>query len=180
MKYLNTKDIEALCEKRITLIEKLEIGTLSKEDFIIENYQMMKPYQKVNYDVNSVEEGILKYHYFNTMAKKLMLEADGIEFKDPNRCEKLRDKAFDFYLKKDKITLNMLEFIGYKDVEAYFIHMKSKSLEGLIYEIRFNNHEKVVLHSKDRKILYKLKEANCFFDERMASVIDDYVNTKIY
>ena len=74
----------------------------------------------------------------------------------------------------------MLEYIGYKDVEAYFIHMKSKSLEGLIYEIRFNNHEKVVLHSKDRKILYKLKEANCFFDERMASVIDDYVNTKIY
>ncbi len=180
MKYLNTKEIEALCEKRITLIEQLEIGTLSKEDFIIENYQMMKPYQKVNYDVNSIQEGTIKYHYFNTLAKKLMLEADGIEFKDPNRSEKLRDKAFDFYSKKDKITLNMLEFMGYKDVEAYFIHMKSKSLEGLIYEIRFSNQEKVVLHSKDRKILYKLKEANCFFEERMASVIEDYVNTKIY
>lgn len=180
MKYLNTKDIEALCIRRLELIEQLELGELSKEDFIMENYQMMQPYQKVSYEISSVEEGILKYHYFNTMAKKLMLEADAIEFKNPNKCENLRDKAFDFYLKKDKITLKMLEFVEFKEVEAYFIHMKSKSLEGLIYEIRFNSHEKVVLHSKDRKILYKLKEANCFFDERMASVIDDYVNTKIY
>ena len=60
------------------------------------------------------------------------------------------------------------------------IEPKSKSLEGLIYEIRFNTCEKVVLHSRDRKILYKLKEAGCFSEEPVASVIDVYVNTKAY
>ena len=140
----------------------------------------MSPFQKVNFEVSSIDEGIIKYHYFNTMAKKLMIEADGLEFKDPKSCDKLRQSAYDFYLKKDKITLSLLEFVDFKGVEAYFIHMKSRTLDGVIYEIRFNTCEKVVLHSRDRKILYKLKESGCFSHEAMASVIDEYVNTKVY
>jgi hypothetical protein len=180
LKHLSTHEIEALCSKRIELIEQLEVGLLSKEDFIMENYQMMQPFQRVSYEIRSLEEGVIKYHYFNTMAKKLMIEADAIEFKAPDQCSRLRSEAFEYYVKKDKITLNMLEFMGYKGVEAYFIHMQSRSLEGYIYEIKFNHHEKVVLHSKDRKILYKLKAANCFIEERQESIIQDYVNTKIY
>lgn len=180
MKKLDEKAINLLCDRRLELIDHLEMGRLNKEEFITENYSMMCMYHNVNYVVRSVEEGTLKYHYFNTMAKKLMLDADACEFKDPKQSEKLRDKAYDLYSKKDKVTLNLLEYVGYKSIEAYFIHMNSKSLEGLIYEIRFNHHQKVVLHSKDRKILFKLKEANCFFDERKASVVNDYVNTKIY
>ena len=180
MKNLTEQDIRQLCFKRIELIEQLELGTLSKEAFIMENYQLMSPFQKVNYDVTSIDEGVIKYHYFNTMAKKLMIEADGLEFKDPKSCDKLRQTAYDFYLKKDKITLSLLEYVDFKGVEAYFIHMKSRTLDGVIYEIRFNTCEKVVLHSRDRKILYKLKEAGCFSEEPVASVIDVYVNTKAY
>ncbi|MDH8678885.1 hypothetical protein QE109_12035 [Fusibacter bizertensis] len=180
MKEFNSKEIEAFCQKRIELITLLEQGQLTKENFIIENYELMSGFKRVNYQIESIEEGILKYHYFNTMAKKLMLEADAIEFKDYTNCVKLKDRAYDFYSKKDKITLSMLEKVEFKEVEAYFIHMNSRTLEGQIYEIRFNNYEKVVLHSKDRKILYKLRETGCFSDEPIASVIADYVNTKIY
>lgn len=180
MKDLNQDQIRTLCDKRLELICKLELGEISKEAFIIENYEMMAPYQKVSFDVTSIEEGVIKYHYFNTMAKKRMIDADAYEFRDPRTYMYLKNRAFDYYLKKDKISLNMLEFVDYKGVEAYFIHMNSRTLEGQIYEIRFSDYEKVVLHSKDRKILYKLKEANCFIEERMASVIEEYVNTKIY
>ena len=180
MRHLTENDIEKLCIRRIELIEQLELGSLTKEEFIMENYQLMSPFQKVSFQVESIDEGVLKYHYFNTMAKKLMIEADALEFKDPNKCNRLRDNAFDFYSKKDKITLNLLEHVEYKGVSAYFIHMKSKRLEGVIYEIKFDTCEKVVLHSRDRKILYKLKESGCFCEEPMASVIDDYVNTKLY
>lgn len=180
LKKLDEKAIGQLCDRRLELIDHLETGLLNKEDFITENYAMMCKLSGVGFEVNSVEEGVLKYHYFNTMAKKQMLDADASEFRDPKLSSKLREKAYDLYLKKDKVTLNLLEFVEYQSIEAYFIHMNSKSLEGLIYEIRFNDHEKVVLHSKDRKILFKLKEANCFFDERKASVVNDYVNTKIY
>lgn len=180
MKALGSKEIEALCERRIELIGMLEEGLLTKESFILENFNLMSPYQQVSFEIKSVEEGVIKYHYFNTLAKKMMLDADALEFKDARMSARLRENAYTNYLKKDKITLNMLELVDYKEIEAYFIHMKSKSLEGQIYEIRFNGYEKVVLHSKDRKILYKLKTANCFFDERLESVIDDYVNTRIY
>jgi len=180
LKVLSSQHISALCEKRIELICKLESGDLTKEAFINENYEMMSPYQKVTFDVETLDEGVLKYHYFNTMAKKHMLEADAYEYRDPRKYEQLKNIAYDYYSKKDKISLKMLELVDFDGVQAYFIHMNSRSLEGLIYEIRFNDHEKVVLHSKDRKILYKLKEANCFIEERMPSVIEEYVNTKIY
>ena len=100
MRHLTENDIEKLCIRRIELIEQLELGSLTKEEFIMENYQLMSPFQKVSFQVESIDEGVLKYHYFNTMAKKLMIEADALEFKDPNKCNRLRDNAFDFYSKK--------------------------------------------------------------------------------
>ncbi len=180
MNNLRCESTEDYFKKRIELIELLETGVLDKEGFINENYALMSSFNPGGVKVTTVEDGIIKYHYFNTMAKKKMLESDAIEFKDAYRSRRLRDEAYDLYIKKDKITLNMLETVNYKGVEAYFILMNSRSLMGQIFEIRFNQYEKVVLHSKDRKILYKLKEMGCFSEEPIASVIATYVNTKIY
>lgn len=165
--------------KRLELIQRLEVGELDKETFILENYRLIGSYTPQNFNVNSVEEGVVKYHYFNTKAKKLMLEADELEFRDPRMSDRLKNNAYDFYVKKDKITLAMLEHVNFEGVTAYFINMNSKYLEGSIYEICFKEHDKVILHSRDRRILYKLKCAGCYDEETRDSVIGDYVNTKI-
>ena len=168
-----------LGSKRLELIERLEVGELDKETFILENYRLIGSYMPQNFNVDSVEEGVVKYHCFNTKAKKLMLEADELEFRDPRKSDRLKENAYEFYVKKDKITLAMLEHVDYKDVSAYFINMNSKYLEGSIYEISFKAHDRVILHSRDRRILYKLKCAGCFDEEPRDSIIRDYVNTKI-
>lgn len=173
-------DIGFLCTKRLDLIDQLEAGLLTKEDFILENYKVLEPYENVSVTVSTVDEGILKYHYFNTKAKKMMLDADEIEFRSPYESNKLKNLAYDWYLKKDQVTFQLISMVEAKAMNAYFIHMNSRSLEGQIFEIDFIEHDRVVLHSKDRRILHKLKVAGCFNEERKASKIQTYVNTKIY
>lgn len=173
-------EIGTLCLKRLELIDRLDSGELDKENFILENYKMIAAYDRVGFNVLSVDEGIMKYHYFNTLAKKKMLEADALEYKDPRRSNQLKNEGFDYYIKKDRITLNMLALVDYQGVDAYYIHMNSKSLEGSIYEIDFLEFDRVILHSKDRKILHKLKTAGCFQGVYRDSRIKGYVNTKVY
>lgn len=177
---MKEENIGALCIKRLELIDQLEQGILNKESFIMENYQMLKTISRVGFEISSVDEGIMKYHYFNTLAKKKMLEADLLEYRDPAAASKVKSEAFDLYLKKDRITLNLLEYVNYNDIEAYYIQMNSKHLEGTIYEIVFLNHDRVILHSKDRKILYKLRTSGCFSENWRESKIQTYVNTKVY
>lgn len=168
-----------LTDKRIALIHELEKGKIDKTEFILENFEMLKSYTPSNYNVNSIEEGIVKYHYFNTAAKKLMIEADELEFRDPRESGRLKENAYDLYVKKDKITLAFLEHVNFEDIEAYFINLNSKYLEGVIYEIQFKSLDKVILHSKDKRILYKLKTAGCFSEVPKKSAICSYVNTKL-
>lgn len=171
--------MESVCEKRLELIRALECGNLSKELFIEANYELIKDLKSTDYGVSTVHEGIVKYHYFNTMAKKTMLEADIYEYRNPYEYRKLRESAYDFYLKKEKITLGLLETVNYQAVDAYFIQLRSQNLSGQIFEIVFKDLEKVILHSKDKKILHKLKTNGCFDETLRPSAIDDYVNTRI-
>ncbi len=172
-------DFGAMCAQRLLLIDALEEGRLTKEAFILENYEMLKYCHHIGFNVKSVNEGIIKYHYFNTMAKKMMLDADEIEFRAPEKSIALKEEAYRFYLKKDRITLQLLEFVSFQNVNAYFIHMKSKRLEGEIFEIDFYACDRVILHSKDKKILHKLKTAGCFQDGKVESKVQTYVDTKI-
>mgnify|MGYP007062428065 FL=1 len=69
-----------------------------------------------------------------------------------------------------------MELIDYKDVDSYFIILKSKRLQGKIFEIHVNSIEKVILHSKSKVILEKLIENEVFSSEPRKSLIDSYVN----
>ncbi|MBE0450455.1 MAG: hypothetical protein IBX70_06385 [Clostridia bacterium] len=174
------KDIGVLVSKRLALIDQLEKGKLTKESFINENYRMLETYGKVSFDMDTVDEGVLKYHYFNTMAKKLMLEADAIEYREPSKYFQLKNQAYDYYVKKDRITLKLLDLVDCTAVRAYYINMNSRQLEGAIYEIDFIDYDRVILHSKDRKILHKLRSSGCFLEEKLESKVKAYVNTKVY
>lgn len=176
---MKSEDIEQLCEKRVALIKELELGKLTKETFILENYRLMAEFKNVNTDISSIEEGIIKYHYFNTHAKKYMIEAEEIVYRDSRQSEKLKNQAYDLYVKKDQVTLKLIEQLEFRRLEAYFIYMNSRHLEGQIYEIRCLDYEKVVLHSKDKKILHKLRTAGCFHENKMESIIQSYVNTRL-
>jgi len=171
--------INELSLMRLTLIQKLENGELDKTEFILENHKLLEGYTPQNFRVGSIDEGVVKYHYFNTKAKKLMIDADELEYRDPRTSNRLKENAYDLYLKKDKITLEMLEFVNFQNIEAYFIKMNSRYLEGAIYEICFSDLDKVILHSKDKRILYKLKCAGCFHESARDSAIESYVNTKL-
>jgi len=174
------QELKVLCEKRMSLINELENGNLTKECFIQENYSIIKNIKDVDFEVSSCNEGIVKYHYFNTLAKMKMMEADEIEFRDNYRSNTLKEEAYQYYIKKDKITLELLKLVDFKDVNAYYISLNSKSLFGSIYEIEFKELEKVVLHSRDRKIKYKLTQYGCFNDGVKESIVNEYVNTKVY
>ena len=81
-----------------------------------------------------------------------------------------------YYYLKDLATEKLLELIDYKDIEAYFIKLKSKRLTGEIFEIYLKDFDKLILHSKNKSLLQKLKEKECFLDEAKISMIDSYVN----
>jgi len=177
-------DIESLCSRRLTLIDQLESGLLSKEAFICENYEMFSDLEgdepfRIRMEIETFSEGVMKYHYFNTLAKKYMLDADAVEYREPEQCKRFRSLAYELYIKKDRIALAMLEHVAFKDVTAYYIRMNSKSLEGSIFEIDFLKEDRVVLHSRDPKMRYKLKSAGCFSEELRASKVESYINTKI-
>ncbi|MBS7528604.1 hypothetical protein KHM83_18200, partial [Fusibacter paucivorans] len=61
-----------------------------------------------------------------------------------------------------------------------YIDLNSRALCGQVFEIVLHDLDSVILHSRDRKILFKLKAAGCFEDSAKPSLIHDYVNTKVY
>lgn len=176
---MKEQNIDLLCEKRKSLIMALEQGELNKEGFIKENFKMIQAIKRVDMYVTTPEEGIIKYHYFNTMAKMKMMDADVYEYRSPEIYRKYQDEAHQFYHKKEQITHGLLELLEFKGVSAYFINMKSHHLRGTVFEIVIDDFDYGILHSKDRKILNKLKLSGCFCEEQRDSLIDQYVNTKL-
>ena len=85
------------------------------------------------------------------------------------------EKSNYYYSKKDRATLTALRMLDYKDVEAYFVKVKSKFLKGKLFEIVIEE-EDVILHSTSSLILKCLREEGVFHEESRKSLIDDYVN----
>ena len=66
--------------------------------------------------------------------------------------------------------------VGYDNVESYFIKLRSKRLQGIIFEIYISSLDKVILHSKNNNILNMLRQNEVFDEEVRPSLIDSYVN----
>lgn len=177
---MKNSNLPILYEQRCLLIQALEKGEIDKETFIQENYKLISDIKHVDLEVSSMEEGLLKYHYFNTMAKMKMIEADEIEFRDPATYQRLKNMAYAYYQKKEQVTYAFIKYKDFKNMHAYFIDLNSKALNGSIFEIVLEDAAYAVLHSKDKKILNLLKKAACFEECIKPSVIHTYVNTKVY
>jgi hypothetical protein len=170
---------ETFMMRRDELIDQLEAKTLSKADFIEANYrEFVEGVKPPSTAIRTVEEGIIAYQYYNTKAKKLMIEGDNDYYRDPRYAKQCHDRAHDQYVKKDAVTTAIIDLLGYQNMEAYFVSLQSDELHKELYEIVLTAYHRVIFHSKDKRLLNRLRKNGVFFEEIRPSIIDDYVNTK--
>ncbi len=129
-------------------------------------------------EVLSVADGILKYHFINTLAKKRMLDAEEFEFKDFSRFLEMRKLAYTLYDYKDAITYGLVNCLleAGRDIRYYKIHMRSEALDGKMYELCALPSERLVLHTMDKTVLDLLKKFGVEELSKQQSIISDYVN----
>ena len=119
------------------------------------------------------------YQYYNVLAKYYtMLAKDVRRYGKHDKYSKYyRNIGNKYYHEKDKATLQLLRYLKFKNVEAYFIEVESKFLADKLYEIVLLDY-KAIFHSKSQWLLKVLKEENVFVDEKKKSLIDDYINER--
>jgi hypothetical protein len=176
---MEEEKLEAFISFRNELIDQLDQGKINKFDFIRKNYEYISKYEVNPYgDIESVSGAAFAYQYFNSKAKYYLSKAFEIELKDPEEAYELRELGFENYEYKNNVIKKVLELINYKNVEAFYIEMNSKALEGELFEIVLLDYEKMIFHTKDLLILNRLKKNNCFSKEIKDSLIAEYINEK--
>lgn len=167
---------------RESLIYQYKKGDMSKKEFIEAHHDFiiqlnLKPF--VN-RIDSYEKGIYNYQYYNIMVKycKMKMKDKKIIEKHPDMIVKYKEKVNYYYRQKDDTIRKLLRFLGYENVEAYYIKTKSEFLNGKLFEIVLNDYDNTVLHTINQGILRELQEENVFWEEKRKSIIDDYVNER--
>lgn len=160
-------------------IDLLTEKKINKDEFLERNYLFLinlglKPFSKIQ----ELEEAIYNYQYYNIMAKIANTKAfkcQNFPKKKKNHTKYINDRENYYYL-KDVATLSLIDMVGFENIDAYFISLKSKRLTGQIFEIKVKNCDKLILHSKNKKILDRLRNNKAFCEEIRESLIDSYVN----
>lgn len=168
-------------EEREALIFKYKKGDLTKREFVEEHYYYiirlkLKPFQRID----SFEKGIYNYQYHNAVAKYnwLKMREKKLIEKHPELVRELEEKVNFHYRKKDEAIRNLLRYLNFSNVEAYFIKAKSDYLDNKLIEIVLHDYEGVILHTINPGIVEELEEEGVFQPIRKRSKIDDYVNKK--
>ena len=170
------KSFEKFRKETIDLLDK---ELISKDEFLYRNLSYierldLKPFNRID----SIDKAIYNYQYYNLLAKKSNTDASKLlhnpkKKKAYLRCINQRENYYDL---KDIATLKLIEMVGYDNVESYFIKLRSKRLQGIIFEIYISSLDKVILHSKNNNILNMLRQNEVFDEEVRPSLIDSYVN----
>ncbi|WP_311492809.1 DUF6648 family protein, partial [uncultured Anaerococcus sp.] len=152
---------------------------IDKDEFLARNYDFLvnldlKPFS----NIRQLEEAIYNYQYYNIMAK--YANAQAFKLQNSSKKKKIYTKLINdrenYYYLKDLATESLIDLVGFENIESYFINLKSKRLTGQIFEIYVTSFDKLILHSKNKKILCKLRQGNSFCEEIRESLIDSYVN----
>lgn len=182
MAYYKSKGIfETFFENRSSLIIQYANGDISKKEFLEYNFDFVqdmdvKPFRKID----SYEKGMYNYQYYNVLAKYYTMLA-----KDIRRSGK-HDKYYiyyknmgnEYYHEKDKATLQLLRFLEFKNIEAYFIQVESRFLQDKLYEIVLLDYKEAIFHSKSYWLLKILKKEGVFIEGKKKSLIDEYINER--
>ena len=170
---------ETFFKRRSYLIKELENGNITKKQFLEHNYNLvrranMRPFLRID----NYEMGMYNYQYYNVLAKyyKMLAKESKNSKRSSRNYKDYINKGNNYYNEKDKATLGLLEFLEFKNMEAYYIDMNSRSLKGELFEIVLLDHEEAIFHSKSKKILDILKENKVFDNRLRKSKIDEYIN----
>lgn len=164
---------------RIESIDLLSDKKINKDEFLNRNYKFLtnlglKPFS----NIRDLEEAIYNYQYYNIMAK--FANAKAFKYQNAPKKKKIHTRLINdrenFYYLKDLATDSLIDMVEPENIESYFISLKSKRLTGEIFEISIKSCNKLILHSKNKKILNKLRQKNVFCEEIRESLIDSYVN----
>ncbi len=161
---------------RQALIDQYAKGDLTKKEYLNKNLDAVlalkdEPFKRVD----SVEKGLFNYQFFNAMAKDACMEAK--KYYDKDFCYVYTEQMDYYYDRKDGATMKILELLDFRDVESYFIKVKSKELKNRLFEIILKERN-MILHSTSEAILNRLREENCFSEGVRKSLIDGYINHK--
>lgn len=173
------KKLDLFEDWRIESIDLLSDKKINKDEFLDRNYKFLinlglKPFS----NIRDLEEAIYNYQYYNIMAKFANVKAFKCQNlpKKKKTYTKLINDRENFYYLKDLATDSLIDMVSPENIESYFISLKSKRLTGEIFEISIKSCDKLILHSKNKKILNKLRQKNVFCEEVRESLIDSYVN----
>lgn len=183
-------------QHRQSLLFQYKMGDLSKNEFIQENFNTIerlgiKPFKRID----NIKKAIYNYQYFNVLAKYYYSLARDFAAGSKQKASYLA-QSNSFYYEKDKVTMALLKLLNFRNIEAYFVKVKSKKLQNKLFEIVIKDPDALyeintlsfphggmeaddlVLHSKSPFILNRLKEEGVFLDEKKRSVTDSYINQK--
>ena len=181
---------------RQTLLYQYIKGDLTKKEFLDLNYSFifkldLNPFKKVD----NVKKAVYNYQYYNILAKYYQSNANELSYNDVRRQDFISQSLY-YYNKKDQTTLKLLNLINFKNVEAYFVKVKSLNLKNKLFEIVISDpdvllelsdgfylskgieNSLLILHSKSTSILKVLKEEGVFLEKQKKSIIDNYINQK--
>lgn len=178
--YLKKRNnFDSFFDMRSSLIVQFGNGDITKKQFLEYNYDLvmhmnLKPFLKVD----SYEKGMYNYQYYNVLAKYFNMMAKNVKnTRKHNRYYNYYlNKGNNYYHEKDKATLDIITYLEFKGMEAYYIDMNSRLLDGKLYEIVLLNYEEAIFHSKAIWLLNILKEKGVFIDKKRVSLIDGYIN----
>jgi hypothetical protein len=171
--------MEKFFHNRDALIDEYSMGRMSKTDFIVKNYDFITSlhFRPFEAPLKSYKECLYNYQYYNILAKYANLQAQELETFDPKEAALFKEEELNYYKMKDVATLNLLEFVNYENVEAYFMNLSSNRLCGQLFEIVFKDYYRAIFHSMSPDILRKLRKHSVFSPVYKDSVIHSYVNS---
>lgn len=165
---------------RQSLIDQYLKGDMTKREYLNKNYDAV-----INNDIgpftilDSVDKCLYNYQYYNALAKENKSISSHYDMEYELKKD-FREKSNYYYHKKDMATRQVLKLLDYKNVEAYFVKVKSHALKGKLFEIVCRDYDiyDMILHSTNTGILNSLREEGVFVEGSRVSLIDGYVNAR--
>ena len=169
--------IQKYFKYRQSLIDQYKKGDMTKREYLQMNYDAVVygdigPFR----NMDTVEKALFNYQYYNALAKE-MKTISTTKSMDPELKQDYRERSDHYYHKKDKATLTALRMMDFRDMEAYFVKVRSAFLKGKLFEIVLKE-DNIILHSTSPLILNCLREEGVFSEGSRRSLIDDYINRR--
>lgn len=167
--------IQKYFKYRQNLIDQYIKGDMTKREYLQKNYDAViygdiGPFK----NMDTVEKALFNYQYYNALAKE-MKSTSTVSDMEFELKRDYQERSNYYYSKKDKATLTALRLIDFRNVEAYYVKVRSKYLKGKLIEIVLQD-EDVILHTTSTMILNLLREEYVFSEGSRKSLIDEYVN----